>query len=49
MYQLRPFVILANLCLALAQDVDYAQFVNPFIGSEGAITGYACKVHTTYR
>lgn len=25
----------------LAQDVDYAQFVNPFIGSEGAISGYA--------
>lgn len=27
---------------AIAQDVNYAQFVNPFIGSEGAIPGYAC-------
>ncbi|KAH8722979.1 glycosyl hydrolase family 92-domain-containing protein [Phaeosphaeriaceae sp. PMI808] len=25
----------------VAQEVDYAQFVNPFIGSEGAIPGYA--------
>lgn len=25
------------------QDVDYAQFVNPFIGSEGGIPGYACE------
>ncbi|CAI6331993.1 unnamed protein product [Periconia digitata] len=24
-----------------AQNVDYSQFVNPFIGSEGAISGYA--------
>jgi putative alpha-1,2-mannosidase len=31
------------LGLAIAQDVDYAQFVNPFIGSEGAIPGYACQ------
>jgi hypothetical protein len=27
----------------MAQDIDYTQFVNPFIGSEGAIPGYACK------
>lgn len=27
--------------VSYAQDVDYAQFVNPFIGSEGAIPGYA--------
>lgn len=27
----------------LAQEVDFAQYVNPFIGSEGAIPGYACK------
>lgn len=26
-----------------AQEVDYAQFVNPFIGSEGGIKGYACE------
>jgi hypothetical protein len=25
-----------------AEEVDYAQFVNPFIGTEGAIPGYAC-------
>jgi hypothetical protein len=30
---------------ALAQDIDYAQFVNPFIGSEGAIPGYACLLN----
>lgn len=26
-----------------AQEVDYSQFVNPLIGTEGAIPGYACK------
>jgi hypothetical protein len=26
-----------------AQTVDYSQYVNPFIGSEGAIPGYACE------
>lgn len=26
-----------------AQELDYSQFVNPFIGTEGAIPGYACK------
>jgi hypothetical protein len=31
----------------IAQDVDYSQFVNPFIGSEGAIPGYACKLSST--
>lgn len=25
------------------REVDYAQFVNPFIGSEGGIPGYACE------
>ena len=34
---------LAIAQVAIAQDVDYAQFVNPFIGTEGAIPGYACK------
>jgi putative alpha-1,2-mannosidase len=24
----------------IAQDVDYSQFVNPFVGSEGGIPGY---------
>lgn len=28
---------------AKAQEVDYSQYVNPFIGTEGAIPGYACK------
>ena len=33
-----------GIALAVAaQDVDYSQFVNPFIGSEGGIPGYACK------
>jgi hypothetical protein len=37
-------VAIVALCrCARAQDVDYAQFVNPFIGSEGGISGYACK------
>lgn len=35
--------LLAIVRLAIAQGADYAQFVNPFIGSEGAIPGYACK------
>jgi hypothetical protein len=37
--------LLACLIIAAcaAQDVDYAQFVNPFIGSEGGIAGYACE------
>lgn len=35
-------LILINLDFAAAHDRDYAQFVNPFIGSEGAIAGYAC-------
>lgn len=29
--------------VSIADEVDYSQFVNPFIGSEGAIRGYACK------
>lgn len=32
---------------AIAQDVDFSQYVNPFIGSEGAIPGYACKLTST--
>jgi hypothetical protein len=37
-------VILASSLwrLSIAEEVDYSQFVNPFIGSEGAIRGYAC-------
>jgi hypothetical protein len=31
------------LCHYVVADVDYSQFVNPFIGSEGAIPGYACE------
>jgi hypothetical protein len=31
------------LGLSSAEEVDYSQFVNPFIGSEGAIRGYACE------
>ncbi|KAF2679776.1 glycoside hydrolase family 92 protein [Lentithecium fluviatile CBS 122367] len=34
-------VVLASVVAIEGQDVDYAQFVNPFIGSEGAIPGYA--------
>jgi hypothetical protein len=33
---------LTSVVAISAQDVDYAQFVNPFIGSEGGIAGYAC-------
>jgi hypothetical protein len=37
---------LAIFCgLGLAADINYSQFVNPFIGSEGAIPGYACQSH----
>jgi len=35
---------LAGIAAVTAQEVDYSQFVNPFIGSEGAIPGYACIV-----
>lgn len=35
---------IAAIGCVLAQEVDYAQYVNPFIGSEGAIPGYACKL-----
>ncbi|KAI8931791.1 hypothetical protein NX059_011428 [Plenodomus lindquistii] len=34
-------VVLALACQIGAHVADYAQFVNPFIGSEGAIPGYA--------
>jgi hypothetical protein len=45
-----PYRSIAILCvgLAAAQDTDYSQFVNPFIGSEGAIPGYACQSHSVY-
>lgn len=36
------------LGISSAEDVDYSQFVNPFIGSEGAISGYACKYRSTH-
>ena len=26
------------------ETVDYARYVNPFIGSEGALRGYACEL-----
>jgi hypothetical protein len=42
-----PIMRIIRLLLAIgcatAQKVDYAQYVDPFIGSEGAIPGYACK------
>ena len=47
MSKLACLVLLANLCFTSAHDVDYAQFVNPFIGSEGAISGYACMSFPT--
>ncbi|KAF2196787.1 hypothetical protein GQ43DRAFT_484658 [Delitschia confertaspora ATCC 74209] len=34
-------VVLSFLFRCIAADVDYTRFVNPFIGSEGAIPGYA--------
>ena len=49
MSKLTCLVLLANLCFTSAQDLDYAQFVNPFIGSEGAISGYACMSFPTAR
>jgi hypothetical protein len=42
MVKLKYLVLLTSLYYISAQDVNYAQFVNPFIGSEGAIPGYAC-------
>ena len=33
---------LTSVAAAVAQEVDYSQFVNPFIGSAGAIPGFAC-------
>ncbi|KAF1962956.1 hypothetical protein CC80DRAFT_399501 [Byssothecium circinans] len=41
MAHLRHFLAVGWLAAAMAQQVDYAQFVNPFIGSEGPIPGYA--------
>ena len=48
----RPPINMISLSLVLilgvsAQNVDYSQFVNPFIGSEGAIKGYACMLNNT--
>jgi hypothetical protein len=42
MFMMRLLHIACIGC-AVAQTFDYAQFVNPFIGSEGAIPGYACE------
>jgi hypothetical protein len=42
------FAILELARCAIAQDVDYSKFVNPFIGTEGAIPGYACKVPRSF-
>jgi hypothetical protein len=44
MFAMRLLRGLALVGVVVAQDVDYAHFVNPFIGSEGAIPGYACKL-----
>jgi hypothetical protein len=43
MFMMRLLQSLAFIGRTIAQDVDYSQFVNPFIGSEGAIPGYACE------
>lgn len=40
--------IIIILGCAAAQEFDYAQFVNPFIGSEGAIPGFACKSNSQH-
>jgi len=42
LFMMRFTELLAISQCRFAQGVDYAQFVNPFIGSEGAIPGYAC-------
>ena len=43
MFRAKVLGALAIAQIAIGQDVDYARFVNPFIGTEGAIPGYACK------
>lgn len=40
--------VLGLPALVIAQGVDYAQFVNPCIGSEGAIPGYACEFTSSF-
>jgi hypothetical protein len=47
MFVMKLIPAIATLGCVIAQDVDYSQFVNPFIGSEGAIPGYACKLSST--
>ncbi|KNG50959.1 glycoside hydrolase family 92 protein [Stemphylium lycopersici] len=41
MFRAKVLEALAIAQVAIGQDVDYARFVNPFIGTEGAIPGYA--------
>jgi len=36
--------LLVTIGCTAAQDIDYSQYVNPFIGSEGAIPGYSCRL-----
>jgi hypothetical protein len=44
----RLFPVLVIVRCIFAQDhIDYAQYVNPFIGTEGAIPGLACKTHNS--
>lgn len=47
MVAIQKIGILVVVGSVVAQEVDYAQFVNPFIGSEGAIPGYACDYPST--
>ncbi|KAH8636800.1 glycoside hydrolase family 92 protein [Alternaria alternata] len=40
--RLLPVLVIAR-CIFAQDHIDYAQYVNPFIGTEGAIPGLACK------
>lgn len=48
MNTLTLFSTFTSVGLAATKGVDYAQYVNPFIGSEGAIPGYACTPSIPY-
>jgi hypothetical protein len=45
MVEIRFLAVLAIARCIVAQDyADYAQYINPFIGTEGAIPGLACEI-----
>lgn len=45
---MKAICVLALFSYVAAQEIDYAQYVNPFIGSEGAIPGYACNLRLNH-